>query len=124
MSEITQLRGDVDMIVLTKQSAGSVAKQIASSFAENKIFVVNDAFNEWHKIDKKFHRFVFRYSELTYNILNHVMVPKHTKVHNKELENIKDQLPVLISYDPVVRRMNYKPGDIIDVGGGYYKVVF
>jgi DNA-directed RNA polymerase subunit H (RpoH/RPB5) len=57
---------------------------------------------------------LFSMAELHYNVLKHVMVPKHTKIRNIGKNNT-DKYPVLKRTDPVSRFMGYKHGDIIRI---------
>lgn len=68
---------------------------------------------------------LFCIDELKYNILNHVLVPKHTKV-DRQAKNDK-KYPILKKSDPVAKFMGYKPGDVIRIdrndGTIYYRYV-
>ena len=55
-------------------------------------------------------------------ILNHELVPKHEILSEKEAKELletlnitKDQLPKILSKDPVVKILGAKPGDIIKI---------
>ncbi len=56
---------------------------------------------------------LFRLDELRFNILDHVLVPKHVKI-GYHAQNSK-KYPVLKRTDPVARFMGYKTGDIIKI---------
>jgi DNA-directed RNA polymerase subunit H (RpoH/RPB5) len=94
----------------------------SKSDLDTTIFVVGKDF-KFESMPSIYHRCIFTQDELEYNILDNIMVPKHQKVVDQKLEEIKDQLPIILSYDPVVRRMNFKPGDIIEIGSSYYRLV-
>ena len=72
-----------------------------------------------------------------YDILKHSLVPKHRKLSEKEITELLAQhnisilqLPILPSNDPVAKKMNLLPGDIVEVkrdgatkGYSYYRRV-
>ena len=68
---------------------------------------------------------LFCIDELKYNILNHVLVPKHTKIDRMSKNDKK--YPILKKSDAVARFMGYKMGDIIRIdrndGTIYYRYV-
>jgi DNA-directed RNA polymerase subunit H len=57
------------------------------------------------------------------DILNHELVPKHILLSEKEKEEVMrmygikklTQLPRILKSDPVVKRLNAKPGDLIKI---------
>lgn len=75
----------------------------------------------WKRVPKKYHSSIFTYEETLYNILDNIMVPKHVKSTLPNNISVED-LPIILSYDPIVRRMNFQLGDIICVEG-YYRIV-
>jgi len=60
---------------------------------------------------------------LQYNILNHVLVPQHVVIDNKEVEevmkkyNIKNkiEIPDISRFDPVARVIGLRPGDVCKI---------
>lgn len=68
---------------------------------------------------------LFCIDEFKYNILNHVLVPTHTKIGNKKRNDMK--YPLLKRSDAVARFMGFKHGDIIRInrkdGTIYYRYV-
>ena len=57
-----------------------------------------------------------------FDITKHVLVPKHTKVSDKEKEKILDQynisikeLPTISKNDPIVKKLEAKPGDVLKI---------
>jgi DNA-directed RNA polymerase subunit H (RpoH/RPB5) len=64
---------------------------------------------------------------LQYNVIDHILVPKHTKVEDSTLDIYKRNLPSLLTTDPICRYYNFQPGDIIkisrSIGGIDYRVV-
>lgn len=56
---------------------------------------------------------LFCIDELKYNVLEHVLVPKHIKI-GFQPQNSK-KYPILKKSDPVARFMGYKTGDIIKI---------
>jgi DNA-directed RNA polymerase subunit H (RpoH/RPB5) len=110
-SEILLTRENVNVVEVVKKND---LKSLTPEQCEGNLYVVPDDFESWNNVNKECHRFIFRNSELKYNILNNTkLVPSHKLVSNHNL-NIA-RIPVILSYDPVVRRMNLKPGDIIEV---------
>jgi DNA-directed RNA polymerase subunit H (RpoH/RPB5) len=68
---------------------------------------------------------LFQMKELTYNILNHVLVPKHTKIGVMKQNSKK--YPIMKKTDPVARFIGFKHGDIVRIdrndGSIYYRYV-
>lgn len=63
-----------------------------------------------------------RQAEKKFNILEHVLVPKHEILSEQEKEELlrklkvkPEQLPVLLSTDPVAVAIGAKPGDIVKI---------
>jgi DNA-directed RNA polymerase subunit H (RpoH/RPB5) len=60
---------------------------------------------------------------LQYNILNHILVPEHVIINDKELEelmkkyNIKNkmEIPDISRFDPVARVIGLRPGDVCKI---------
>jgi DNA-directed RNA polymerase subunit H (RpoH/RPB5) len=60
---------------------------------------------------------------LQYNILNHILVPEHVIIHDKEVEevmkkyNIKNkmEIPDISRFDPVARVIGLRPGDVCKI---------
>ena len=76
-----------------------------------------------HSID--IHIELFCANELKYNVLDHVLVPKHTKIEN--MKRNEKKYPILKRTDPVARFMGFKHGDIIRINRNddsiYYRYV-
>lgn len=61
--------------------------------------------------------------QLMYNPTKHKLVPKHTKISQQELSKImdfysiasKNQLPIILKDDPIVRYYNFKTGDVLKI---------
>ncbi|MDI6826039.1 MAG: DNA-directed RNA polymerase subunit H [Candidatus Aenigmarchaeota archaeon] len=57
------------------------------------------------------------------NILNHELVPKHILLTSKEKEEVirrygirkLSQFPKILKSDPVIKKLNAKPGDLIKI---------
>lgn len=79
----------------------------------------------WSRVDPIYHRFIFAEDEMNYNPDENVMVPPH-KVVSPENHPDMDIYPTILTYDPMVRRLKAKIGDIIEIqrpSGVYYRVV-
>lgn len=57
-----------------------------------------------------------------FDITKHVLVPKHTKISEKDKEKVLDQynisikeLPTISKNDPIVKKLEAKPGDVIKI---------
>lgn len=122
MSEIGKYRQVKHKLEMKNTTKSNFIKIASKSDLDTTLFIVNEDF-KFESIPSIYHRCTFTQNELEYNILDNIMVPKHQKVIDQELEEIKDQLPIILSYDPVVRRMNLKPGDIIKIDSSYYRLV-
>lgn len=74
-------------------------------------------------IDKKIE--MFHIDDLSFNILNHELVPKHEKIGHKKHND--EKLPIIRKTDPVVRFMGFGTGDILKIhrtdGTLYYRYV-
>lgn len=57
---------------------------------------------------------VFTIEDLLYNVTHSIYVPKHEKINNFTAAKI-NELPTLLTYDPVIRYYGWQPGDIIKV---------
>jgi len=112
-SEILDRRTTVKLIEVKKENK---LKNLKLKDCKNSLYIVSDSFESWDIVNKECHRFIFKNCELKYNILeNNKSVPLY-KILSK-YENDKSKLPVVPSYDPVVRRMNIKPGVILEIDG-------
>lgn len=117
------LKTAVNLTIYAKLT--DIKKKILSTpISETVIYLVPEQFN-FENVDPEYHRYIFYHRELRFNILNNIMVPSCTKTD--EFTHIKDKLPKIKSYDPIVRRMNFKPGDILKFeypnSDPYYRVV-
>lgn len=59
---------------------------------------------------------------MSFKVQDHVLVPKHTKITDKEVEELlhkynitKYQLPKILTKDPAIQEMDVKLGDIIKI---------
>lgn len=57
-----------------------------------------------------------------FNPAEHVMVPKHQKLSDKEKQDVLDQfhctmqdLPRILKNDPAIKELGAKPGDVIKI---------
>jgi DNA-directed RNA polymerase subunit H (RpoH/RPB5) len=136
MSEISEFRNIKEIVNLVYAKTIQIKNTIVSTANDNKIYIVNFDIIQWDKISPEYHRFIFSYDELQFNILDNIMVPIHSKIVNvkefihilKQKNVLLDDLPTILSYDPVVRRMNFCIGDIIccrckKSNNEYYRVV-
>ena len=76
--------------------------------------------------------------QLQFNILEHAIVPKHTILTDEQMKDMQtrynitsnDTLPEISRFDPVVKAMLVKPGEIVHIErpsktaitGDYYRV--
>lgn len=60
----------------------------------------------------------FTFEDLMYNVTKHISVPKHTLIKNFNLAS-KDELPILLTSDPVARYYGWVNGDIIQITRNY-----
>ncbi len=58
----------------------------------------------------------------TFDIKNHLLVPKHTKVSDKEKKLILEKyslsvfdLPLIKKNDPAIKDLDLKPGDVVKI---------
>lgn len=74
--------------------------------------------------DKEYNNLQIMYTkQFMFNPTKHFLVPKHTKLPEKDIVDIinyyslnsKGQLPVILRDDPIVRYYNFKPGDVIKI---------
>ena len=61
-------------------------------------------------------------AESKFDIMSHILVPKHRKMSDAEVKNLfksynisKIQLPTIPSSDPIIQKIDAKPGDIIEI---------
>jgi len=64
----------------------------------------------------------FKIEKMGFDVTKHVLVPKHTKLSEKEKEalfakyNITfRELPKILKNDPAIAHLNPKPGDVIKI---------
>jgi DNA-directed RNA polymerase subunit H (RpoH/RPB5) len=66
---------------------------------------------------------ILNFNELQFNILNHVMVPKHIKLNETEKNEFlekynifnEDRMPEISRFDPVAKAIGLKPGEICKI---------
>lgn len=68
---------------------------------------------------------LFCIDELMYNILNHELVPTHTRIRHEKKNT--DKIPLIRRTDPVVRFLGFEHGDVLRIdrkdGTIYYRYV-
>lgn len=88
----------------------------------------NNAINDFANIDTKFE--LFSNIDLMYNITNHYLVPKHVKVINEELEELKEKIDIKnlpkISKkeDPIAKFYDFNKGDVIKIYRKNYEIAY
>ena len=56
---------------------------------------------------------LFSHAELTYNLLKHELVPRHTVIgHSKQNDN---KFPILRRTDPVAKFLAFRSGNIVKI---------
>ena len=74
--------------------------------------------------DKEYANLQIMYTkQFMFNPTKHSLVPKHTKLPEDEINDIvkyyalssKNQLPIILKDDAIVRYYNFKPGDVIKI---------
>ncbi len=126
MNEIHQYRNVTKII--TFDSILKINKYIESNNDRNEdnIYICKKEKIDWCKIDKKYHHQIFTKEEYETNILTNIMIPKHKKydIYSNDYKNI----PIIKTYDIVVRKMNFRLYDIIEItrkdDSKYYRRVF
>jgi DNA-directed RNA polymerase subunit H (RpoH/RPB5) len=66
---------------------------------------------------------MFQLSELMYNLTKHYLVPKHTVLSEEEISSLlakyslksKQQLPHILSIDPMARYLALRPGNVVRI---------
>ena len=66
---------------------------------------------------------VFPISTLQFSILDHTLVPKHTKLNNDEVKIMMEKykitktsnIPTISKYDPVAKAIGLRPGEICEI---------
>ena len=66
---------------------------------------------------------MFNLDDLSYNILNHTLVPRHTIMNDEEKETIKQkynvmndiQFPEISRFDPVAKVIGLRPGQLCEI---------
>ena len=97
---------DLEMIFVLKSKPNTSLKKL------EKLNKVGDLQIMWIK-------------HLQFNLTKHMFVPKHIKLNDDEKKIIidkyrlysKQQLPLILKEDPVVRYYNFKKGDILKIEG-------
>jgi DNA-directed RNA polymerase subunit H len=93
------------------------------------IIIVNDKINDTIKkclqevYREGYFVVIFTLEELSYNILNHVLVPPHRILSQPELEDlnkqyyikIPSQFPEISRLDPVAKVVGLKPGQVCEI---------
>lgn len=96
---------NIDLIIILKSKPNNTITKIEKEYTTNIQIM-------WCK-------------QLQFNVTKHVLVPKHTKCNDEEINELlktynlltKVQLPLISRDDPVIRYYNYKPGDVIKITG-------
>ncbi len=80
----------------------------------------------WRSMPSEYHRIIFTKNELEYDLTENPMAVRH-EIDNQENHPDRDRYPVILSYDPMVRILNAKPGDVIKIADSrdkyYYRIV-
>jgi DNA-directed RNA polymerase subunit H (RpoH/RPB5) len=66
---------------------------------------------------------IFEYKNLVFNLTKHSLVPNHEKIHEKDLIDLQNtlmisnfnQLPVILTNDPVCKYYNFQANDILKI---------
>ena len=98
--------GDEIMYIVHHDPNDTLKKNLSFLFSKYNLFVS-----------------VYNYHRLLYNVLEHSMVPKHTKLNEEdkkkvyELYNILDdsQVPEISRYDPVSIAIGLRPGELCKI---------
>ena len=97
--------------------------------SDNLVIVVNDKINEPIKriIEETYYDgyfiIVFTLEQLSYNIMNHVLVPSHKVLRDEEKEQIKEkynildesQFPEISRFEPVAKVIGLRPGQLCEI---------
>ena len=103
---------------------------VEEKLSENDILIIvgSDNINDTIKnylislfINRQINIIYLSIIELQYNVLKHVLVPKHTILSSEKITEIKkrynimdnSELPEISRFDPVARAIGASPGDII-----------
>jgi len=120
---------------ITKRSVKSVSKELTelkkfidSKYMTDEIMYVicyGDHIHDKHKEEEqKYNNLqIFHISNLTFNITKHILVPKHEKLEQNEIDILLNnimidsiyQLPYINPNDPMAKYLNMKEGDICKV---------
>jgi DNA-directed RNA polymerase subunit H (RpoH/RPB5) len=71
----------------------------------------------------KYYLNIFPISSLQFSILEHTLVPKHTKLNNEEVKQMMEKykitkssnIPTISKYDPVAKAIGLRPGEICEI---------
>lgn len=97
--------------------------------SDNLVIIVNDKINDTIKkvIEESYYDgyfiIVFTLEQLSYNIMNHVLVPPHKVLSNEEKETIKEkynivdesQFPEISRFEPVAKVIGLRPGQLCEI---------
>lgn len=75
----------------------------------------------WNSIPPEYHHIIFTKNELNSDIKENSMTTKHS-IEDPRDHLDRDRYPTIFSYDPMVRKINARLGDIIRIDD-YYRVV-
>lgn len=96
-----------DLIIIIKDEPNEALQKLQTSiFIHDKIFIT-----------------IINIERLQFNILNHVLVPKHILLSKEEKEEIfgkfninnKEDIPEISRYDPVSQVLGIRPGDLVEI---------
>ena len=93
------------------------------------IIVVNDNVNDTIKkyteelLNEGYFIIIFTLEELSYNILNHILVPPHRILSEEETKEIKEKynvmsnnkFPEISRFDPVAKVIGIRPGEVCEI---------
>lgn len=123
LEEILEFRDSPKLLRKAFKSAADLRISITkheknASLGQDLLIIVTSDINMegvWNIIPPEFHRSIFHVSELQYKILDNRMVQRCLPVTKISSNNAK-LLPKISSNDPLVRRMNFKVGDVLSFG--------
>lgn len=106
--EVEQVLGKKDQLIILMDSNvnDTIINEVKQIYDSQKYFIT-----------------VFKIEDLMFNILNHVLVPKHRILSNEEKENLykkykissDSQLPEISRFDPVAKVIGLRPGQVCEI---------
>jgi len=121
LEEMLQKDGD-QLLIITKTPANDTMKSELEKIWSNNSIYIN----------------ILSLPELQYNILNHVMVPRHIKLNDTEKQEFlekynifkEERIPEISRFDPVAKVIGLQPGNVCkiirpsrtSIEGVYYRI--